>query len=237
MCGRSTLQHSSLRHACEFALTVLALTIGMWAQSDVPTFRAEVRSAFVWEEDNPAGALSSTIRDPLTGNQIFRLSHAGVEVSTRIGFEKVSTSEVGEFLGYTTTIVNDTDSTVSVRYGGISIDGQLASPLSIVHSNKFNKSKLKSSGEIVQFERLHCFTSGFLSSDNFFSGNALSEEFSVRPRTPLTVSFIIRDPRHYSIRCSWEGCYPTGTIRYDVRVNSQDYIFVWPGRSAVYCGK
>jgi len=227
-----------MRNACVLALTVLAFTRGISAQSDVPTIRREVRSAFVWGEDAPAGALSSTIRDPLTGSEISRLSHGGIEVSSRIGFEKVSTSEVGEFLGYTTTIVNDTDSTISVRYGGSSIDGHLASPLSIVHGDKnFNDSKVKRSRKIVQFERLHCFTSGFLSSDNFFSGNASSEAFSVSPRTALTVSSIIRDPRNYSIRCSWEGCYPTGTIRYDVRVNSQDYVFVWPGRSAVYCGR
>lgn len=227
-----------MRQACLFALTLLASTIRILAQSDVPTFKTEARSAFVWGEDNPGGALSSAIRDPLTGSDILRLSRVGIEVTSRIGFEKVSASEVGEFLASTTTIVNETDSAMTVRYGGISVDGHLASPLSIVYSdNKLKKSKLKSSKEIVRLERLHCFASGFLSSDNFFSGNALSQVFPVPPRTALTVSSVIRDPRNRSILCSLEGCYPTGTVRYNVRVNSEDYVFVWPGRSAVYCGK
>jgi len=237
MRSRSACQYPSMRQACLFALTFLASTSGILSQSDVPTFKTEARSAFVWGEDNPGGALSSTIRDPLTGSDILRLSRVGIEVSSRIGFEKVSASEVGEFLGYTTTIVNDTDSTITVRYGGVSIDGHLASPLSIVYSDKkLNKSKLKSSKEMVRLERLRCFTNAFLSSDNFFSANASSQAFPVQPRTSLTVSSVIRDPRNRSILCSRDGCYPTGTIRYNVRVNSQDYVFVWPGRSAVYCG-
>jgi hypothetical protein len=166
------------------------------------------------------------------------LSYAGVEVSSRIGFERVSTTEVGTFLNYTTTIVNSTDSTLSVRYGGISVDGHPTSPLWVVPvGKKLNKKERKSKPDVVELGKIHCFTSGFLSSDNFFSANASSQVLTVAPRTALTVSSVIRDPRSYhSVRCSVEGCYPTRTIRYYVRVDNKDFVFVWPGRSAVYCG-
>jgi hypothetical protein len=53
----------------------------------------------------------------------------------------------------------------------------------------------------------------------------------------LTISFVMQDPRNYPFRCSMEGCYPTGTMRFHVTVNATDYVFVWPGRSSVNCGK
>jgi hypothetical protein len=94
--------------------------------------KAKVMSAFVRGEGSTSDAVSSTIQDPLTGDSIHTLSYAGIEVSSRIGFESVSTSEIGIFLNYTSTIVNSTDSRLPVPYGGISVDGHSASPLSIV---------------------------------------------------------------------------------------------------------
>jgi len=195
-------------------------------------------SAFVWGDDSTSGAVSSTIQDPLTGNAIHTLSYAGIEVSSRIGFEGVSTADVGTFLSYTTTIVNSTDSTLSVRYGGISVDGHAASPLWVVPAGKkLNKKERESKPDVVELGKIHCFTSGFLSNDSFFSANASSQVLTVAPRSALTVSSVIRDPRRYhSVRCSVDGCHPTGTIRYFLRVDNKDYVFVWPGRSAVYCG-
>ncbi len=227
-----------MKQACIFVLAVFAFTPGMFGQDGLPIIKAEVMSAFVWGEDSTSGAVSSTIQDPLTGNALHTLSYGGIEVSSRIGFERVSSNEVGTFLTYTTTIANSTDSTLSVRYGGTSVDGHAASPLWVVPAGKkLDKKERKSKPDVVELGKIHCFASGFLSSDNFFSANASSQILTVGPRAALTVSSVIRDPRNYhSVRCSIEGCYPTGTIRYYLRVDTKDYIFVWPGRSAVYCG-
>lgn len=75
----------------------------------------------------PSGAISSTIQDPLTGHAIHKLRFGPIEVSSRIGFEGVSSEEVATYLNYTTTIVNGSDATLSVQYGGISIDGHAVS--------------------------------------------------------------------------------------------------------------
>jgi hypothetical protein len=227
-----------MKHAFIFMLAVFAFTPGVFGQDDVPMIKATVMSAFVWGEDSTSGAVSSTIQDPLTGNALHTLSYAGIEVSSQIGFERVSIAEVGTFLNYTTTIANSTDSALSVRYGGISVDGHAASPLWVVPAGeKLNKKERKSKPDAVDLGKIHCFTSGFLSSDNVFSATASSQVLTVAPRTALKVSSVIRDPRNYhSVLCSVEGCYPTGTIRYYLRVDSKDYVFVWPGRSAVYCG-
>lgn len=120
-----------MKQACILVLAVFAFTLSVFGQNGVPTIKAEVVSAFVWGEDSPSGAVSSTIRDPPTGNTIHMLSYAGIEVSSRIGFEGVGADKVGTLLNSTTTIVNSTGSTLSVRYGGISVDGHAASPLSL----------------------------------------------------------------------------------------------------------
>lgn len=228
-----------MKKACIFGLAVFAFNPCMFAQNDVPTIKVEVKSAFVWGEDSPSGAVSSTIQDPLTGNAIRKLSHAGVEVSSRMGFENAGNDEVGVFLNYTTTVANSTDSKLSVRYGGIIVDGHVASALRVVPpGRKLTKSERKADHEVADLGKMHCFTSGFLSNDNLLSANAPSQALIVAPGTTLTVSTVIRDPRSYgSILCSVAGCYPKGTIRYYVRVGAEDYVFVWPGQSAVYCGK
>jgi hypothetical protein len=157
-----------------------------------------------------------------------------------MGFEGIDPNEVGTFLNYATTIVNSTDAKLSLRYGGIIVDGHAASPLKLVPAGKRLKKRKggQSKQDMAELWRMHCVTSGFLPSDNFFSADTSSRVLTVAPSTSLTVSFVIRDPRNsHAILCSAAGCYPTGTMRYYVRVDTQDYIFVWPGRSAVYCGK
>ena len=227
-----------MKQTCVFALAVFALTPSVSGQDGVPVIKAEVMSAFVWGEDSPSGAVSSTTQDPLTGNAIRILSYAGIEVSSRIGFERVGIDRVGTFLNYTTTIVNSTDATLSVRYGGISVDGHVASPLWVVPAGKkLSKKELKSNLDAVELGKMHCLTSGFLSGDNLFSANSSSQVLTVVPRTALSVSSVVRDPRRYhSVLCSVEGCYPTGKIRYYLTVDTKDYVFVWAGRSAVHCG-
>jgi hypothetical protein len=223
-----------MRHACRVLLPIFAFTSSVFGQE----IKTEVVSTLVWGEDSSSGAISSTIRDPLTGHDIHKLRYGPIEVSSRIGFEGVSANEVGTFLNYTTTVVNGGDSTLSVRYGGISIDGRSVSlPLVISPGKKINKRERKSKTNVVEVEKMQCFTSGFLSGDHLFSRDGASQTLAVSPKTALTVSSVIRDPRSYSIRCSVEGCHPIGTIRYYLTVNSQDYVFVWPGQSAVPCGK
>ena len=188
----------------------------------------------MWGEDHRSGAVSSSIQDPVTGNAIHKLSYAGIEVSSRTGYERIGLGEVGELLNFTTTIVNNTESELSVRQGGASVDGHVALPLSVVPTNKgLSKRERK---QVWELPRMRCFSSGFLPNQNFFSADASSKIFTVNPKTALTVSFVTKDPRNYSMRCSVEGCFPTGTIRFSVTVNTTDFVFVWPGRAAVYCG-
>ena len=225
-----------MKRVCLGALAAIAFVLVLFGQNDVPTFKAEARSAFVWGEDSTTGAVSSTIRDPLTGNAIPNLSFDGIEVSSRMGFEGVGTGKAGIFLSYTATIVNRTTSKVSVQYGGISIDGHPASPLWVVPPDKKLNKKDRKSKDVVELRTMRCFTSGFLPSDHVFSANHVTDVLIIAPGSALRVSSVVRDPRSYSVRCSVEGCYPTGTIRYYFRVNSHDYVFVWPGRSALSCG-
>src|ERR1700756_1139428 len=82
-------------------LAFVALVLSTFAQNDVPTFKAEAKSALVWNKDFPESATSSIIWDPLTGNEIHKLSSGGIEVSSRIGFESVSSGNVGKLLLYT----------------------------------------------------------------------------------------------------------------------------------------
>jgi hypothetical protein len=225
---------NTMRRTLVVTLATLALTLHTVAQDDLPIFRADAASAFVWGEDNPSGAVSSSIRDPVTGSAIHNLRHAGIEVTSRAGFESVGMGTAGELLIFTTTIVNNTDSVLSVRQGGASVDGHMALPLSVVPSRKgLSKAEGKLSWEL---QRMHCFSSGFLPNQNFFSSNP-SKVFTVTPKTALTVSLVTKDPRNYSVLCSVEGCYPKGTIRFSVTVNATDFVFVWPGRGVAYCGR
>jgi hypothetical protein len=96
----------------------------------------------------------------------------------------------------------------------------------------------------LAYERVNANAAGIFlirscaSPDTVFSANPSSRVLTVVARATLTVSSIFRDPRSYQPRrCSMDGCFPTGTIRYYVTVNGQDYVFVWPGSSVVNCGK
>ena len=216
-------------------LAVFISALGTFAQNDTPTFKVDTKSALVWDTAVPESATSSIVWDPLTGNEIHKLKSEGIEVSSRIGYERLSSSEAGELLNYTTTIANNTDSDLSVQYGGASADGQAAMPLWVVLTSKgLNKRDRKN---VWELNKMHCFKTGFASSENFFSAHAPSKTFSVRAQTALTISSVSRDPRRYSLRCSLDGCHVNGTIRYYITVNHKDYVFVWPGRSVVYCGK
>jgi hypothetical protein len=214
----------------------LASSPGAFAQEEAPTFKMEVRSAFVWGEDVPGGAVSWTAQDPLTGVGILKLRYAGVEVSSRMGFEKIRSEQVQEFIAYTTTIANSTNTTLSVEYVGMTVDGHTVPPLSIA-SKASDRKRPKNQPNIVEIEKLYCFRSGFLSDTSFLPATGQPSGLTVAPQHSLTVSSVIRDPRHYPILCSTEGCLPKGTIRYGIRVGSHDFVFIWPGRSIANCGK
>jgi hypothetical protein len=224
-----------MRRICAVAFFISCSALTSFAQGDSPTFKAEATSAFVWGEDVPRGAISSSIRDPLTGASIPKLTYGGIEVSSRMGFERIGHGEAGAFLGCTTTIVNGTEQTISVQWVGINVDGHQASLLSVAPDHKSSNQR-NSPDNGLHIDKLYCLRSDFLSSDNLFQKDISLKEFTVFPRKSLSVSSIVRDPRSYSVRCSIEGCHPIGVIRYSVRVNKQDFVFVWAGRSVVYCG-
>jgi hypothetical protein len=219
------------------ALTPVAFLFATctFAQTNLPTFKVDSKSALVWGEVSAAHSASSTILDPLTGREIHRLTSGGVEVSSLIGYERVGLNSVFKLLNYTTTITNNTNSELSVQYGGAIVDGHTALPLWIALTNKgFRKRDRK---EIWELSKMHCFTTGFSSKDNFFSADNLSKIFTIRPRTALTISSVTMDPRLSSTVCSMDGCHIKGNIRYYITVNNRDYVFPWPGRSVVYCGE
>ena len=210
-------------------------TLSTFAQNEIPTFKANAKSAIVWDEDLPETATSFAVRDPVTGNEIHKLTSGGVEVSSLMGYEGVSSSEVGKLLNYTTTIANNTNSDLSVRYGGASVDGHVALPLWIALTNKgFNRRDRK---DIWELSKMYCFKTGFAKSEHFFSAHGASKTFTVPPNMAVTISSVTKDPRTTSVRCSVDGCHIIGTIRYYITVNGTDYVFVWPGRSVVYCGQ
>lgn len=216
---------------------VVALLFGMrtFSQDSMPTFRANATSALVWDSSSPDNASSSLIWDPLTGREIHKLSSGGVEVSSIVGYERVSWGRAGPLLNYTTTIANNTDSEISVQYGGASIDGHAALPLWMALTNK--RTTKRDRNEIWELSKMYCFKTGFASRENFFSGDAPSKTFTVLSRTAMTISSVTQDPRNLPLLCSLEGCKVTGTIRYYINVNHKYYVFVWPGRSVVYCGQ
>lgn len=220
---------------------VLAIFAGtvLLGQEIETIIKTEVVSTFLWGEDARSGAVSSIVHDPLTGSVIRKLSYDGIEVSARLAYERVSVNETGIFLIHTTTIINSTSAPAIVRYGGVSVDGHAVLPPAIVPAGvKVSRKDLKRNPDIVELGRMNCFATTYVSAENVFSANPSSRVFTVVPGAALTVSSVFRDPRRYQpLRCSTDGCFPTGTIRYYVTVNGQDYIFMWPGTSAVNCGK
>ena len=224
-----------MQHSFAVSLAVIALALLTHAQDDLPIFKTEATSAFVWGEDSLPGAISSSVLDPATGNAIHRLNHGGVEVSSKAGFETIRSGEAGELLSFTATIVNNTESDLSVGQGGASVDGRAALPLVVVHTKKGLTKKQRS--QVRELASMNCFSSGFLPNETFLSPDASSKVLTVIPKKAKTVSFVTKDPRYYSLLCSAEGCFPKGTIRFSVTVNSNDFVFIWPGRTMVNCGK
>lgn len=237
--GVNSSQHrsvqSTMQRSFAISLAVIALALLAHAQDDLSVFKTEATSAFVWGEDSPPGAVSSNVLDPVTGNPIHKLNHGGVDVSSRAGFEPVGSGGAGELLSFTTTIVNNTDADLSVRQGGASVDGRIALPLAVVHTKKGLSKKQRN--QVWELASMNCFSSGFLPNEGFLSPDTASKVFTVTPKNALTVSFVTKDPRYYSVLCSAGGCYPKGTTRLSVTVNSTDFVFIWPGRAMVYCGK
>jgi hypothetical protein len=222
-----------MRRAAAIALLALAFYGLGRAQDQLPTFKSEAVSAFVWGERNDREALSSRTLDPVTGHELYTLSHGGVEVISRTGYETLGDGKAGALLNVITTIVNNTQTPLSMRLGEASVDGYAAKPLPVVSTaNGLSKQRRK---QVWELQKMSCFTNGFLSGQ-FFSQDP-SQRFDVAPQDALTVSFVTKDPRHYSLRCSKEGCFPTGKLRFSVTVNTTAFVFVWPGRTAVYCGR
>jgi hypothetical protein len=216
-------------------LAFFVFALSTFAQNDMPTLKVEAKSALVWDKGFPESTASSVVWDPLTGNEIHKLSSAGIEASSRVGYERVGPGEAGELLNYTTIIANNTDSVLSVQYGGASVDGHVAMPLSVVLTNKGLRKRDRKT--LWDLTKMHCFNTGFASRENWFSADAPARTFTVRAQTAMTISWVSKDPRRYSVRCSLDGCHVTGTVRYYIRVNDRDYVFVWPGESVVYCGE
>jgi hypothetical protein len=223
-----------MRREIQIAMVILEFTITICAQSDIPTFKVETSSALVWSEDSTGGAASSTIVDPRTGNSIHKLSYAGIEVSSQIGYERVGSSETTRLLNYTTTIANSTGSDLAIKYGGASIEGRVALPLWLERADQnFGKRDRK---DIWELSKQRCFRNGFASSENFFSASESSRVFTVHPQTAVTISSVTKYPASSPMLCTVDGCHLTGTIRFYIQVNSRDFVFVWSGRSVVNCG-
>jgi hypothetical protein len=222
-------------HALAVALGIVALALLSGAQDNVPIFKADVTSAFVWGEENLAGAMSGSFQDPLTGNEIRKISHGGIEVSSQARFELASLGQSGEVVSVTTTIINSTNSELSITQAGASVDGYIALPFPVgLAAKEFSNRGHNQAREIAS---LNCLTGGSPSSELLSYSNPSSETVVVYPGKSMTISFVTKDPRNYSILCSIEGCYPKGAIRFVVTVNSTNFVFVWAGRDMAYCGK
>ena len=224
---------STVNPILSLVVTFLLLTLTASAQENIPTFKSETMNAIVWDESSPDSAVSSKIWDPSTGNEIHKLSYAGIEVTSRLGYERINPESAIKLLHYVTTIANNTDSDVSVRYGGASVDGRVALPLELTPRRKtVNKVEFSEASEPG---KTHCFQTGFVPREFFFSPT--TQTFSVHPRTAVTISFVTKDPRTSNVLCSMDGCHMKGSARYYVTVDHRDFVFVWPGRSIVYCGE
>jgi hypothetical protein len=177
--------------------------------------------------------MSGSIQDPLTGNEIRKISHGGIDVSSQARFELASLGQSGELVSFTTTIINSTNSDLSVTQAGASVDGYIALPFPVDLTAK----RFKGRNQGREKGALNCLTGGVPSGEILSSPKASSETVVANPGRSITISFVTKDPRNYSILCSVDGCYPKGAIRFFVTVNSTDFIFVWAGRTMAYCGK
>lgn len=216
-----------------FALAILVLALSAAAQDDIPTFKTQTSSAVIWDQNSLDQGAASTLRDPLTGNEIHKLSYGGIEVSSRLGYEKISPDQVGKLLTFVTTVANNTESNVAVRYGGVSVDGHVTPPLTVGPIKNLNSRDHQATWDLT---KLSCFKTRFASSEMLFSASSSTQVFTIRPKTAVTISFVTKDPRETPVLCSMDGCHIKGTVRYYITVDHRDYVFVWPGRSIIYCG-
>jgi hypothetical protein len=221
------------RSALPVIVTIISLSLLTRAQDEVPVFKTQAASAFVWGQNNIPGAVSTSIQDPLTGNAIRSISHDGITVSSRAGFERSGLGRAGELLVFTTTIVNRTDSKLSVRQGRAIVDGRNLFPLPAVTSKSLAKGE---HDQVHELASMSCFSND-PRPDEIVLASETSSMFTVIPGKELTISLIAKDPRYYSILCSVEGCFPKGAIRFDVTVNSMDFVFLWEGGEMSYCEK
>ncbi len=204
---------------------------------ETPTFRAETNSAFVWGQDSPTGAVSSTVKDPLTGNPIHKLTYRGIDVSSRAGWERQNWGQT-TVIPVTVSVVNNTDYPVTVQSGGASYGGYNA-PLLYLASSK--KSVPRESRKYVwETRKMRCFTSGYFPSETLFTGEG--EALTVAPKRAVTMSFAAAVPREreflgFDCVAPSGQCLPINEVRYYLRVNGKDYVFVWGGGSVPYCGK
>jgi len=231
--GASEIFAKAWKTGSIFCIAAPVFTLFAFAQ-DIPTFRVETKEALVWDESVQSTS-TSTIWDPRTGIESHKLSYDDIEVSSLLGYERVSPTKEGRLITFITTIANNTNSDISVKYGGTTIDDHIVLPLSLVPTGKKVKKRIQN--DAWELGKMHCFKSGFASENLLFSAPKAPQTFLVHPQTVTTVSFVTADPRSSSILCSSSGCHMTGTVRYYITVNLRDYVFVWRGRSIAYCGE
>lgn len=224
----------TLPAALPIMVTIVSLALLTRAQDEVTVFKTQATSAFVWGQNNISGVVSTSIQDPLTGNAIRSISHDGITVSSRAGFQRSGLGRAGELLGFTTTIINRTESELSVRQGRAIVEGRNLFPLPVVASKSPTRGERNQAEQMVS---MSCFSNHSPPDEIVLSSETSSKMFTLIPGKALTVSLITKDPRYYSLLCSVEGCYPKGAIRFYVTVNSMDFVFIWPGREMSYCEK
>jgi len=104
---------------------------------DTPTFKSESYSAIVWGAALPDGAVASTVKDPLTGSLIKKLTFRGLDVSSTNGISKRPTLAWKPPYSMTVwiTVVNNTDAPVSV--------GSFTSTLRRIDSKNLKKARVR----------------------------------------------------------------------------------------------
>lgn len=212
---------------------------------DLPTFKAETESAFVWGQDKVNGAVSSEIVDPLTGNPIHRLNHQGIEVSSRVATDSlISWGEHFGFIVTEVTLVNNSDDAVTIKYGDSSLNGNPIPLIPLARSLKAMPKEEKKG--LYEVDKFACFRSGKFPSDSLF-GEHISPsnwivEKTVQPHQGTALSFIVLPPRNTV--CSETGaklCHNVfdlsgAKLRQYFRVGAKDYVFVWDGPEMKTCG-
>ena len=220
--------------ALPIVLIMVSLALLAFSQDEIPVFRTQAASAFVWGQNNISGTVSTSIQDPLNGNVIHAISYDGITVSSRAAFQRSKLGQAGELLSFSTTIANHRESKLSVRQGRATVDGLNMFPLPALPLKRPTRGERD---QVHQLVGTSCLSNESLPDEIVLASEASSNTFTVVPGKGLTISLITKDPRYYSILCSADGCYPKRAIRFYVTVNSMDFVFIWPGREMSYCEK